>query len=163
MFFDSNVSCSFQVENTPNLEGGISGPQNTEFYLLPICQESCDSSESETSKKTEDEESSKSKNSDSESPKTKKSEGESPKTKKGDGESSKTKKSDGESPKTKKGDGESSKKPKTSKRKMGSTPFGETSKKDSDSFYVDIIYAVLHMIGESCSQLVEFLHLSINY
>jgi hypothetical protein len=41
-----------------------------------------------------------------------------------------------------------SKKPKVSKRKSAMTPFGETDKSDSDTFYVDIIYAVLHMIGE---------------
>ena len=129
MFFGLKVLTLLQVEHTPNMEGGGSGDQNTEFYLLPICQESCESSESETSKKTDDEASSKTKNADSESPKTKKT----------DGESSQSKKTEGETPK----------KPKTSKRRIGSTPFGETNKSDSDSFYVDIIYAVLHMIGES--------------
>ena len=32
--------------------------------------------------------------------------------------------------------------------KKASTPFGETDKRDADGFYVDIIYAVLHMIGK---------------
>ena len=63
-------------------------------------------------------------------------------------ESSKTKSStEGESP--------ISKKPKVSKRKSSSTPFGETDKSDSDSFYVDIIYAVLHMIGKFCSAYIH--------
>jgi hypothetical protein len=99
------------VENSgPDAAGHHVGAKNAEFYLLPpSCHESCESSESEASKK-----------------------------------------SDG-SKKAKKSEDDTSKKSslsKSSDRKSSDRKWSAFRDVYTDEFCVDIIYTVLHMIGE---------------
>ena len=108
---------------------------NSEFFLLPGCLES---SESESSK-TEDETSSASATAS---------------TSEKIGEKTSAAKEPDKTPKIQDGGDQDrgvkkSRHSSKSASKKSSTPFGETDKRDADDFYVDIIYAVLHMIGKA--------------